>query len=106
MRSTRSSARAPATLSGDDAVLAEMQFAELPVRIVQFVGDRSGGLGPAAADLGLLELEAAHRFDADAMLRAGNRVHDRLAALFDVARHLEPRHALVDVDVEVDVGEH
>src|SRR6476620_8009477 len=110
MRSGRSSGRgatrlrAPWMTSVDDAVLAEMQLGELTVRIRHFVSDRPGGLGPATADLGLLELEAAHLLDAHAMLGAGHGIEDGLATLLDVARHLEVRAALVDIHGEIDVG--
>src|SRR4051812_26367722 len=98
--------RAPWTTSVDDAVLAKMQFGELAVGIRQLVADGSGSLGPAAADLRLLEFEAPDRLDADAMLGARDGIHDGLAALFDVTGHVEPRAAAVDVHDEVDVREH
>src|SRR5579863_551462 len=82
-----------------------MQLTELPIRIGEVVRDGSGGLAPAAPDLGLLEFEAADRLNADAMLSAGDRIDYGLAALIDVARHFQMGAALVDVHGEINVCE-
>ncbi len=55
---------------------------------------------------GELELETVRAVDADAMFLAGDGIEDRFAAGSVIPGTMRRAAALVDVDVEVDVGEH
>src|SRR4051794_19757598 len=82
-----------------------MQFGELPVGIGELDLDRPLRLGPAAAHFSARVFEAAIDHDGAVVFGAGHRIDNRLAALLDVASHLQPCPPLLDVDFEVDVGE-
>jgi hypothetical protein len=85
--------------------LAKVNARKLPVGILQREADRRYDLGPTATDLGLGELEAVRLYDADAVLRAGNGIQDRLAAHLDESLDLGAGPAAVDVELEIDVGD-
>jgi hypothetical protein len=76
--------------SAHHAALAKVNPRKLPVGILQRGADRRYDLGPTATDLGLGELEAVRLYDADAVLRDGNGIQDRLAAHLDESLDLSP----------------
>src|SRR5580692_4373014 len=83
-----------------------MQFAELAVAVGKIELDGPIGLAPAASDFRDLVFEAADDIDARAAFHTRHRIHDRLAALFDIARHFRMRAALFDIHGEIDIREH
>src|SRR5262245_53156811 len=88
--------------SAHHAALTKMDMGKLPISIFE-CADRRRDLGPAAANLGLGELEAVGPHNAHAVLRAGDGVQDRLAAHLDESLDLGARPAAVDVKLEIDV---
>src|SRR5262249_11880583 len=90
-------------VSGNDAILAEVKLCEAAVRIGKIQLNGASGPRPAAPDFRGLEFEAADGLDADSMLCASYGIHDRLATLIDIVRHLQSRAPLVDVDLKIDV---
>src|SRR5262249_54919675 len=89
--------------SAHHAALTKVDMGKLPIRIFECEADWRRDLGPAAANLGLGELEAVGLHNAHAVLRAGDGVQDRLAAHLDESLDLGARPAAVDVELEIDV---
>src|SRR5580692_3624393 len=106
-RSRRSTASSAVSLMSllYDAALAEIDVGELRVGIGELDRHRLRYGGPAAPHLGERIFESVRDIDADAILRAGDRILDRLAAALGDAAHDQPALTGVDVDVEVDGGE-
>src|SRR5580704_19651620 len=63
----------------DDAVLAEIDVSKLRVGVGTFERHRAANSVPAAPHLGSRILKSVWNIDADAILRAGNWILDRLA---------------------------
>src|SRR5437868_10360541 len=88
-----------------DAVLAEMQFGELPIRIGEIKSYGALRLRPAAAHFRPQVFEAVRQVDAAAEFLARNRIDDWFAPLLDQAGHGQSCTALLHVNREIDVSE-
>src|SRR5437763_14027812 len=83
-----------------------MQFGKLTVGVGKLESDRACRLAPAAADLGKRVFKSVRQIDPAAEFLSAHRIDDRFAPLIDVAVHKKPGAALVDIDIEINVGEH
>src|SRR6185503_16073745 len=92
--------------SVNNAVLTKVELGELTIGVIQLKLDWTLGRRPAPANLCLVEFKAANRLDADAVLVAGHRIEDRLAALINITRDLKPSASFIDVHLKLDLGEH
>jgi len=78
-----------------------MDFSELAVGIGKFQPDRARRLGPTASDFGKRVFETVDHIDAHPVLRAGDRIEDRLAAAFGHPGHHQARFSRGDIDLEL-----
>src|SRR5688572_13943527 len=95
-----------ASSGADDTVAVQVQVRELAVGVGERHLHRAVRPAAAAADLGDGVFEALGQHDLRARRLAGGLVEYRLAVHLDVAVHAQPAAARVDVDLEVDLGEH
>jgi hypothetical protein len=82
-----------------------MDLGELAVGVGKLQPEWTRGLGPTASDFGKRVFEPVHHVDANAVLRAGDRIEDRFAAAFGHAGHDQARLSARNVDLELDGSE-